>query len=181
MGTTLVVADGVELGVPATFGRADTMSQGPPFAPPAVRWTLMQLLSMNSLEGTPSIPARSEKMRSHTPLSAQRRKRCRGSSSARRHVPGSRPTGHRYSAHELSPTALDGHRPEVSRACRRAAAARSETTAHPKTKRNPPSTDPPRRRTLNHIHSAMGIRFMGPDPSVVETLLFKAISAKCFA
>ena len=25
------------------LGRADTMSQGPPFAPPAVRWTLMQL------------------------------------------------------------------------------------------------------------------------------------------
>lgn len=32
-----VVADGMELGVAASFGRADTMSQGPPFAPPAVR------------------------------------------------------------------------------------------------------------------------------------------------
>ena len=34
---SFLVADGVELGVPATFGDADTMSQGPPFAPPAVR------------------------------------------------------------------------------------------------------------------------------------------------
>jgi hypothetical protein len=32
-----LVADGMELGVPATLGDADTMSQGPPFAPPAVR------------------------------------------------------------------------------------------------------------------------------------------------
>jgi hypothetical protein len=30
VGTALVVADGVELGVAAAFGRADTMSQGPP-------------------------------------------------------------------------------------------------------------------------------------------------------
>lgn len=71
----LLVADGVEFGVPATFGDADTMSQGPPFAPPAVRWTLMQLLSMKSLSGTPSTPASWAKIRSHTPRSAQRRKR----------------------------------------------------------------------------------------------------------
>lgn len=37
VGTAFLVADGVELGVPASLGRADTMSQGPPFAPPAVR------------------------------------------------------------------------------------------------------------------------------------------------
>lgn len=37
VGMALLVADGVELGVPAAFGDADTMSQGPPFAPPAVR------------------------------------------------------------------------------------------------------------------------------------------------
>ena len=37
VGTAFLVADGVELGVAAAFGRADTMSQGPPFAPPAVR------------------------------------------------------------------------------------------------------------------------------------------------
>jgi hypothetical protein len=37
VGTALLVADGMQLGVPATFGDADTMSQGPPFAPPAVR------------------------------------------------------------------------------------------------------------------------------------------------
>ena len=45
----LLVADGMELGVASAFGDADTMSQGPPFAPPAVRWTLMQELSMKSL------------------------------------------------------------------------------------------------------------------------------------
>jgi len=38
-------------GVPAKFGDADTMSQGPTLAPPAVRWTLIQLLSMKSLAG----------------------------------------------------------------------------------------------------------------------------------
>ncbi len=32
-----LVADGVELGVPTALGRADTIGQGPPFAPPAVR------------------------------------------------------------------------------------------------------------------------------------------------
>ena len=32
-----LVADGVELGVAAAFGEADTIGQGPPFAPPAVR------------------------------------------------------------------------------------------------------------------------------------------------
>ena len=37
VGAAFLVADGVELGVPASLGRADTMSQGPPFAPPAVR------------------------------------------------------------------------------------------------------------------------------------------------
>jgi hypothetical protein len=37
VGTAFLVADGVELGVATAFGRADTMSQGPPFAPPAVR------------------------------------------------------------------------------------------------------------------------------------------------
>jgi len=35
----------------------------------------MQELSMNSLAGTPSTPARLEKMRSHTPRSALRQKR----------------------------------------------------------------------------------------------------------
>ena len=72
---TFLVADGVELGVSSALGDADTMSQGPPFAPPAVRWTLMQELSMKSLSGTPSTPASWAKMRSHTPRSAQRRKR----------------------------------------------------------------------------------------------------------
>ena len=74
MGAALLVAAGVELGVPAAPGRADTMSQAPLCAP-VVRWTLLQLLSMNSLDGTPSTPARSAKMRSHTPRSAQRLKR----------------------------------------------------------------------------------------------------------
>src|SRR3546814_2142938 len=36
------VADGMELGVAAAPARAATMGQGPPFAPPAVRWTLMR-------------------------------------------------------------------------------------------------------------------------------------------
>ncbi len=47
-----LIADGVELGVAATFGDADTnMGQAPPFAPQAVRWTLMQYLSMKSFYG----------------------------------------------------------------------------------------------------------------------------------
>ena len=70
--TAFLVADGVELGVPAPFGDADTMSQGPPFAPRAVRWTLIQLLSMKSLAGTPSVPASWAKICSQTPRSAQR-------------------------------------------------------------------------------------------------------------
>ena len=57
VGASLLVADCVEPGVPPAFGDADTMSHGPPFAPPAVRWTLIQLLSMSSLAGTPSTPA----------------------------------------------------------------------------------------------------------------------------
>lgn len=71
----LLVADSVELGVAPAFGDADTMSQGPPFAAPAVRWTLMQLMSMNSFSGTPSTPASWANIRSHPPRSAQRRKR----------------------------------------------------------------------------------------------------------
>ncbi|MEQ9662613.1 MAG: hypothetical protein RLN87_08715, partial [Parasphingopyxis sp.] len=50
----LRIADGVDLRVPAAAGEADTIGQPPPFAPPAVRWTLMQVLSMNSRSGTPS-------------------------------------------------------------------------------------------------------------------------------
>lgn len=67
VGSAARVADGVELGVAAAFGEADTMGQGPPFAPPAVRWTLKHELSMNNRSGTPSTPARSLKMRCHTP------------------------------------------------------------------------------------------------------------------
>lgn len=36
-GPALVVADSMELGVTAPFGAADTIGQGPPFAPPAQR------------------------------------------------------------------------------------------------------------------------------------------------
>ena len=36
-GSPLLIADGMELGVAAAFGAADTMSQGPPFPPPAQR------------------------------------------------------------------------------------------------------------------------------------------------
>jgi len=57
-GAALVVADGVELGVAAASGAADTMSQGPHFAAPAQRWTWMQELSMNSRSGASSSPAR---------------------------------------------------------------------------------------------------------------------------
>jgi len=55
---SLPIADGVELGVSTAAGLADTMGQGPPFAPPAVRWTLMQLLSINNLSGASSVLAR---------------------------------------------------------------------------------------------------------------------------
>lgn len=71
----LRVADGVELGVAPAFGEADTMSQGPPIPPPAQRWTLMQVLSMNNRSGASSAPARALKMSSHIPRSAQRTKR----------------------------------------------------------------------------------------------------------
>lgn len=47
-----LVADGVKLGVPAALGHADTIGQGLPMPPPAVRWTLMQLLSMNNMAST---------------------------------------------------------------------------------------------------------------------------------
>jgi hypothetical protein len=73
--TTFVVADGVELGVAATLGEADTMGQGPPFAPPAQRWTLMHELSMNSRSGISSLLASAAKMRCQTPRSDQRTKR----------------------------------------------------------------------------------------------------------
>src|SRR3546814_10703358 len=59
---TLLVADGMELGVAASLRAADTMSQGPPFAPPAQRWTLMQLESMNRRSGTSPAPASAPKM-----------------------------------------------------------------------------------------------------------------------
>jgi hypothetical protein len=36
-GAAFLVADGMELGVASAFRAADTMSQGPPFAPPAQR------------------------------------------------------------------------------------------------------------------------------------------------
>src|SRR6185295_2891379 len=71
----LGVADGVELGVAAAFGAADTMSQAPPFAPPAQRWALMQLESMNNRSAASSAPARALKILSQTPRSAQRTKR----------------------------------------------------------------------------------------------------------
>ena len=54
MRASLFVADGVDLAVPAAACLADTIGQGPPFAPPAVRCALMQVLSMKSLSGTPS-------------------------------------------------------------------------------------------------------------------------------
>src|SRR3546814_7660476 len=72
---TLLVADGMELGVAASLRAADTMSQGPPFAPPAQRWTLMQLESMNRRSGTSPAPASAPKMPSHMPRSDQRTKR----------------------------------------------------------------------------------------------------------
>src|SRR5690606_5474318 len=71
----LVVADGMELGVAAPFGAADTIGQAPPFAPPAQRWTLMQVLSMNSRSGASSSPASALKIRSQMPRSDQRMKR----------------------------------------------------------------------------------------------------------
>ena len=71
----LRVADGMEFGVPAAFRAADTMSRGPPFPPPAQRWTLMQLLSMKSLSGASAAPASALKMPSQMPRSAQRTKR----------------------------------------------------------------------------------------------------------
>src|SRR3546814_6850213 len=58
---TLLVADGMELGVAASLRAADTMSQGPPFAPPAQRWTLMQLESMNRRSGPSPAPASAPK------------------------------------------------------------------------------------------------------------------------
>ena len=74
-GTALHVADGVDLGVSPAACLADTIGQGPPFAPPAVRCALMQVLSMNNLSGTPSTPASVEKIPSYIPRSAQRTKR----------------------------------------------------------------------------------------------------------
>src|SRR3984893_10589481 len=74
-GSTLLIADGMELGVAAAFVAADTMSQGPPFPPPAQRWTLMQLLSMNSRSGLSWVPASALKISSQMPRSAQRTKR----------------------------------------------------------------------------------------------------------
>ena len=69
------VADRVELGVASTFRAADTMSHGPPFPPPAQRWTLMQLLSMNNLSGASSAPASALKMPAQMTRSDQRTKR----------------------------------------------------------------------------------------------------------
>lgn len=69
------IADGVDLAVSTPACLADTIGQGPPFAPPAVRCTLMQVLSMNNRSGTPSAPARALNIPSHTPRSAQRTKR----------------------------------------------------------------------------------------------------------
>jgi ribonucleoside-diphosphate reductase beta chain len=75
MRPALHIADGVDLAVPASPCLADTIGQAPPFAPPAVRCALMQVLSMKSLSGTPSAPARALKMPSQMPRSAQRTKR----------------------------------------------------------------------------------------------------------
>lgn len=50
MRAALRVTGGMDLGVPATYGVADTMGQGHPFPPLAQRWTLMQL-------GTPNNPS----------------------------------------------------------------------------------------------------------------------------
>src|SRR5208337_1352085 len=74
-GPAFLVADGMELGVASAFRAADTMSQGPPFPPPAQRWTLMQELSMNNRSGASSAPASALKMPSQMPRSAQRTKR----------------------------------------------------------------------------------------------------------
>lgn len=74
-GTSFLVADGIELSVASAFRAADTMSQGPPFPPPAQRWTLMQLLSINSRSGASPAPANALKMLSHMPRSDQQTKR----------------------------------------------------------------------------------------------------------
>ncbi len=74
-GAAFLVADRVELGVAPPFRAADTMSQGPPFPPPAQRWTLMQLLSMNSRSGASPAPAKALKMPSQMPRSDQRTNR----------------------------------------------------------------------------------------------------------
>lgn len=74
-GSSFLVADRVELGISSAFRAADTMSQGPPFAPPAQRWTLIQLLSMNSRSGASPAPASALKMPSQMPRSDQRTKR----------------------------------------------------------------------------------------------------------
>jgi hypothetical protein len=65
------VADGMELGIPATLVRP----KGPPFPPPAQRRTLIQLLSMNSRSGASSAPASPLKMSSQMPRSDHRTKR----------------------------------------------------------------------------------------------------------
>lgn len=75
MGSSLGIADGVDLGVSAPACLANTIGQGPPLAPPAVRCALMQVLSMKSRPGTPSAPASALKMFFQIPRSAQRTKR----------------------------------------------------------------------------------------------------------
>src|SRR5665647_1766916 len=74
-GAALLVADGMELRVSSAFRAADTMSQGPPFPPPAQRWTLIQLLSINSRPGTSAAPANALNMPSQMPRSDQRTNR----------------------------------------------------------------------------------------------------------
>jgi hypothetical protein len=53
---------------PPGYARADTIGHAPPFARPAVRCALVQVLFIKRRSGTYSAPTNSPKMSSHAPL-----------------------------------------------------------------------------------------------------------------
>ena len=162
----------MELGVPAAACLADTIGQGPPFAPPTVRWTLMQVLSMNSRSGTSSAPASALKMFSQIPRSAQRTKRpsagsgqdCRASSWVHRPA-GNRPSARRFAARGLLP---DSTRRSSTRLAPLPLTGRSGSIRDHWLSENQKKSAIPNassREALNHIGAGLGIPLLGPDPS----------------
>jgi hypothetical protein len=127
----LGVANGMDLGASTAFGAADTMGQGPPFPSPEQRWTLVQLLSINSRS---SAYLRAEDIFPNTALGAAHEaavERLRRPT----HLRAVRPTP--CTAHARS-RSVRGDHPSVRCPARRSATAeRSAPIGHRKPETNP--------------------------------------------